>query len=69
VLTVVWAVESFANQTGGAVPSPQDVYNQIINLHGANWVAAASGNLEFFDPQYPPHGWAKGAQLTISEFG
>ncbi|MDF3299461.1 bifunctional serine/threonine-protein kinase/ABC transporter substrate-binding protein [Streptomyces tropicalis] len=69
VLTVAWAAESFANQTGGAVPGPQDVYNQIINLHGANWVAAASGNLEFFDPQYPPHGWAKGAQLTISEFG
>ncbi|TLQ43792.1 bifunctional serine/threonine-protein kinase/ABC transporter substrate-binding protein [Streptomyces marianii] len=69
VLTVAWAAESFANQTGGSVPSSQDVYNQIINLHGANWVAAASGNLEFFDPQYPPYGWAKGAQLTISEFG
>jgi len=69
VLTVVWAAQSFANQTRGAVPSSQDVYNQIINLHGANWVAAASGNLEFFDPQYPPYGWAKGAQLTISEFG
>ncbi|WP_250401008.1 bifunctional serine/threonine-protein kinase/ABC transporter substrate-binding protein [Streptomyces cellostaticus] len=69
VLTVAWAAESFANQTGGSVPGPQDVYNQIINLHEANWVAAASGNLEFFDPQYPPYGWAKGGQLTVSEFG
>lgn len=69
VLTVAWAAESFANQSGGAVPGPQDVYNQIINLHGGTWVAAASGNLQFFDTHYPPHGWARGAQLTISEFG
>ncbi|GAB7106790.1 hypothetical protein JCM4814A_51040 [Streptomyces phaeofaciens JCM 4814] len=69
VLTVAWAAESFANQSGGAVPGPQDMYNQIINLHASNWVAAASGNLEFFDPRYPPHGWAGGARLTISEFG
>ncbi|MDQ0931377.1 serine/threonine-protein kinase [Streptomyces turgidiscabies] len=69
VLTAAWAAKSFANETLGAVPGPQDVYNQIINLNGGNWVAAASGNLEFYDPQYPPHGWATGAQLTISEFG
>ncbi|MGW2913791.1 protein kinase domain-containing protein [Streptomyces asoensis] len=69
VLAVAWAAESFANQSGGAVPGPQDVYNQIINLHGGNWVAAASGNLQFFDPRYAPRGWARGAQLTISEFG
>ncbi|MEW2114682.1 bifunctional serine/threonine-protein kinase/ABC transporter substrate-binding protein [Streptomyces sp. NPDC005474] len=69
VLTAAWAAKSFANETHGAVPGPQDVYNQMINLNGGNWVAAASGNLEFYDPQYPPHGWATGAQLTISEFG
>ncbi|MFE3493452.1 bifunctional serine/threonine-protein kinase/ABC transporter substrate-binding protein [Streptomyces sp. NPDC059175] len=69
VLTVAWAAESFANQNGGAVPGPQDLYNQIINLHGANRVAAASGDLEFFHPSDVSRGWAKGARLTINTFG